>query len=162
MRKILHNKKAIISETYQRPDKSQLLEPPELADLINTKKLSKEIYAKTNRYRQIFENHTKKCVKRHTPPCNHKRDTSGIFKQSTFQRYIPIFSTKYFPSSKSARCKVEVLAEMYILIDLQLIKLIKIPVEETALWAIPEMCAGKIITFYHSSLFVGHQSIIKI
>ena len=26
----------IISEVYQRPDKSQLLEPPELADLINT------------------------------------------------------------------------------------------------------------------------------
>ena len=29
----------IISETYQRPDKSQLLEPPELADLINTNNL---------------------------------------------------------------------------------------------------------------------------
>ena len=26
----------IISEAYQRPDKSQLLEPPELVDLINT------------------------------------------------------------------------------------------------------------------------------
>ena len=26
----------IISEIYQRPDKSQLLVPPELADLINT------------------------------------------------------------------------------------------------------------------------------
>ena len=29
----------IIVETYQRPDKSQLLEPPELADLINTNNL---------------------------------------------------------------------------------------------------------------------------
>ena len=29
----------IILETYQRPDKSQLLEPPELADLINTNNL---------------------------------------------------------------------------------------------------------------------------
>ena len=29
----------IISETYQRPDKSQLLDPPELADLINTNNL---------------------------------------------------------------------------------------------------------------------------
>ena len=29
----------IISEVYQRPDKSQLLEPPELADLINTNNL---------------------------------------------------------------------------------------------------------------------------
>ena len=29
----------IISETYERPDKSQLLEPPKLADLINTNNL---------------------------------------------------------------------------------------------------------------------------
>ena len=26
----------IISEIYQRPDKSQLIEPPELADMVNT------------------------------------------------------------------------------------------------------------------------------
>ena len=29
----------IISEIYQRPDKSQLLEPPELADLIHTRNI---------------------------------------------------------------------------------------------------------------------------
>ena len=29
----------IISEIYQRPEKSQLLEPPELADLVNTDKI---------------------------------------------------------------------------------------------------------------------------
>ena len=29
----------IISEIYQRPDRSQLLEPPELADLVNTKNI---------------------------------------------------------------------------------------------------------------------------
>ena len=29
----------IISETYQRPDKSQLVEPPELVDLVNTDKI---------------------------------------------------------------------------------------------------------------------------
>ena len=29
----------IISDAYQRPDKSQFLEPPELADLINTNNL---------------------------------------------------------------------------------------------------------------------------
>ena len=80
----------IISETYERPDKSQLLEPPELADLINTKQSDTEIFAKTNRYRQNFENHTKKGVESHTSPCNHKGDTSGIFKQ----RCIHMFSTK--------------------------------------------------------------------
>ena len=42
-----------------------------------------------------------------------------------------------------------------------LFKLITIPEKETALLAIPEMCADKIITPYHSSLFVGHQGVIK-
>ena len=52
------------------------------------------------------------------------------------------------PSTKTAICKVEMLAEKYILL-------------ETALLAISKMCANKIIKLYHSSLFVGHQDVIK-
>ena len=51
--------------------------------------------------------------------------------------------------------------ERYILLDLLLFKLITIPENETALMAIPEVCADKIITLYHSSLFVRHQDVIK-
>ena len=40
-------------------------------------------------------------------------------------------------------------------------KLITILEKETALLAIPETCANKIITLYHSSLFAGHQGVIK-
>ena len=40
-------------------------------------------------------------------------------------------------------------------------KLITIPEKETALLAIPEICADKIITLYHSSLFAGHQGVVK-
>ena len=42
-----------------------------------------------------------------------------------------------------------------------LFKLVTIQEKETALSATPEMCAYKIITLYHSSLFVGHQGVIK-
>ena len=35
------------------------------------------------------------------------------------------------------------------------------PENETAVLAIPEMWADKIITLYHSSLFAGHQGVIK-
>ena len=35
------------------------------------------------------------------------------------------------------------------------------PDKETALLAIPEICADKIIMFYHISLFAGHQDIIN-
>ena len=56
---------------------------------------------------------------------------------------------------------MEALAEKYILLDSLLFKIITTPEKETALLAIPAICADKIITLYHSSLFVGHQGIIK-
>ena len=33
--------------------------------------------------------------------------------------------------------------------------------KETAVLAVPEICADKIITLYHKSLFAGHQGVIK-
>ena len=57
--------------------------------------------------------------------------------------------------------KVEILAEKYILLDSLLFKLTTIPGKEAALLAIPETCADKIITLYHSNLFAGHQGVIK-
>ena len=58
-------------------------------------------------------------------------------------------------------CKVEVLVERYILLDSLLFKLNTTPEKEKALLAIPEICVDQIITMYHSSLFAGHQGVIK-
>ena len=49
----------------------------------------------------------------------------------------------------------------YILLDSLLFKLVTTLEKETALLAIPEICANKIITLYHFSLFTGHQGVIK-
>ena len=65
------------------------------------------------------------------------------------------------PSKKAAMKRVELLAEKYIMLDSLLFKLTNIPGKETALLAIPEICADKIITLYHSNLFAGHQGVIK-
>ena len=65
------------------------------------------------------------------------------------------------PSTKTAIWKVEALAEKCILLDLLLFKIVTTLDKETALLAIPEICADKIITLYHASLFVGHQGVIK-
>ena len=65
------------------------------------------------------------------------------------------------PSKRAARKRVEVLAEKYIMLDSLLFKLMTILGKETALLAIPEICADKIITLYHSNLFAGHQGVIK-
>ena len=53
------------------------------------------------------------------------------------------------------------LAERYILLDSLLFKIVSTPEKETALLAIPEVCADKIIMLYHSSLLTGHQRVIK-
>ena len=47
------------------------------------------------------------------------------------------------------------------LLDSLLFKLVTTPKKETALLAIPETCAVKVITLYHSSLFAGHQGVIN-
>ena len=65
------------------------------------------------------------------------------------------------PHKRHARCKVEALAESFILLDSLLFKLVTIPDKEKALCAIPETCADKIIELYHTSLFAGHQGVIK-
>ena len=51
--------------------------------------------------------------------------------------------------------------EKYKLLYSLLFKIVSTPEEEAALFAIPEICTDKIITLYHSSLFVGHQGVIK-
>ena len=63
------------------------------------------------------------------------------------------------PTSKAAIRKVETLGEQYILLYSLLFKIT--PEKETAVLAVPEVCADKIITQYHSSLFAGHQVVIK-
>ena len=64
-------------------------------------------------------------------------------------------------SKRAAMKRVELLAERYIMLDSLLFKLTTILGKESALLAIPEICADKIITFYHSNLFAGHQGVIK-
>ena len=56
---------------------------------------------------------------------------------------------------------VETLAQRFILLDSLLFKLVTTLGRETVLLAVPEMCADKIITLYHTSLFAGHQGVVK-
>ena len=63
--------------------------------------------------------------------------------------------------TKTSIWKAETLAKKCILLDSLLFKIVSTPEKETALLAIPEICADKIITLYHSSLFAGHQGVIK-
>ena len=50
-------------------------------------------------------------------------------------------------------------SERYVMFDSLLFK-ISLD-KETAVLAVPETCADRIITLYHKSLFTGHQGVIK-
>ena len=52
-------------------------------------------------------------------------------------------------------------ADKYVLLDSLIFKVISTLEKEMALLAIPGICTDKIVTLYHSSLFVGHQEVIK-
>ena len=65
------------------------------------------------------------------------------------------------PHKRHARHKVEALAESFILLDSLLFKFVTIPDKEKALLANAETCLDKIIELYHTSLFTGHQGVIK-
>ena len=58
--------------------------------------------------------------------------------------------------------KVKNLAEKFILLDSLLFKIVTIPERETVLLAMPGICTDKIITLYYTSLFEGHQGVIKV
>ena len=51
--------------------------------------------------------------------------------------------------------------QRFILLDSLLFKIITTAERETALLAMPEICADKIIMLYHINLFAGHQGVIK-
>ena len=86
---------------------------------------------------------------------------AGYLTISYFKDIYLCLAQNKLPSAKSAIRKIEALAEKFILLDSLLFKIVSTPEKETAVLAIPETCTDKIITLYHSSLFAGHQGVIK-
>ena len=137
--------KGIISEIYQRPDKSQLLEPPELADLINTNNIVQKYLPKQTDIDKILKIIQRKVLKGTHLPVTIKEIQVEYLNSPYFKDiYLYLMQSK-LSSSKGAIHKVEVLAERYILLDSLLFKLITIPEKKTVLLTIPEMCTDNII-----------------
>ena len=86
-----------------------------------------------------------------------KKIQTGYLQSSYFKDLYLYLSQNKLPSSKVAIKRVETLAEKYILLDSLLFKVN--PEMEAAVLAVPTI--DKIIMLYHSSLFTGHQGVIK-
>ena len=90
-----------------------------------------------------------------------KEIQAGYLSSSYFKDICHYLAQNKLPSSKAVIRKVEALVKKYILLDSLLFKIVSTPDKETAVLAIPEMCADSIIALYHSSLFAGHWGVIK-
>ena len=140
-------------------DKSFFQEPKELNDLINMGNLIQKILPKQADIDKILKVIQRKVLKGTHLSVEIKEIQAGYLNSSHFKDiYLYLLQDK-LPTSKTAIRKVETLAERYILLDSVLFKIT--PQKETVVLAVQEMCADKIITLYQSSLFAGHQGVIK-
>ena len=152
---------SIISEIYERPDKSYFQEPMELKDLIDMNNVIQRFLPKQTDIDKILEIIKNKVLKGTHLPLTIKKIQAGYLCSHYFKDIYLFLAHNRLPNKKVAMRRVELLAKRYIMLDSLLFKLITIPGKETALLAIPEICADRIITLYHSNLFTGHQGVIK-
>ena len=155
------HQEGIISETYERPDSSLIQDPPELQDLIDTSKLIQKFLPKQLDIDKILGIIKRKVLKGTHLPLTIKEIQAGYLTSPYFKDLYLYLVQNKLPNKKSAIHKEENLAERFIMLDSLLFKLITTPDKETALLAVPEIYADKIITLYHTSLFVGHQGVVK-
>ena len=151
----------IISEMYENPDESYIKEPHELADFVDTSKMVQKFLPRQTDIDKILDIIKRKVLKGTHLPLTIKEIQAGYLTSPYFKDFYRYLAQSKLPSKRSAICKIETLAERFILLDSLLFKLVTTSDRETALLAIPQICVDKIIMLYHTSLFAGHQGVIK-
>ena len=149
----------VISETIQRPDKMYFQNPKRLEDIIDTGNLIHKFLPRQMDIDKILHIIQRKVLKGTHLPVEIKEIQAGYLHSPYFKEIYQYLSQNKLPHSKLAIKKLEALSERYVLLDSLLFRIY--PDKETAVLAIPEACADKIITLYHKSLFAGHQGVIK-
>ena len=123
----------IISETYQRPDKSYFQEPPELDSLVNTGRLVQKLLPKQKDIDKVLKIIQRKVFKGTYPPIIVNEIQAGYLTSPYFKDLYRYLAQNKLPSTKSAIHKVKMLVEKYILLDSLLFKLVTMPEQESAL-----------------------------
>ena len=149
----------IMSEMFQRLDKSFIKNPKELEDLIDKGNLIHKFLPKQTDIDKSLEIIQRKVLKDTHLPVEVKEIQVGYLHSPYFKDLYQHLLQNMLLSSKSTIKKLQAISEKYVLLDSLLFRIY--PEKETAVLAIPEMCMNKIITLYHKSLFAGHQGVIK-
>ena len=152
---------SIILEIYERPDNSYVQEPQELTNLIDTTKLIQKYLPKQTDIDKILDIIKRKVLKGTHFPLMVKEIQAGYLTTPYFKDLYQFLSQNKLPSKRSTIKKVEMLAESFVLLDSLIFKLVTTPDKEAAILAIPEICVDKIIAICHTSLFTGHQGVVK-
>ena len=90
-----------------------------------------------------------------------KEIQAGYLSSPYFKDLYLFLSQNKLPSKRSSIKKVKTLAESFVLLDSLIFKLVMMPDKESAVLVIPEICVDKIIALYQTSLFAGHQRVVK-
>ena len=151
----------IISEIYETPDTSYIQEPWELKDLIDTNKLIQKFLPKQMDIDKILDIIKKKVLKGTHLPLTIKEIQAGYLSSPYFKDLYLFLSQNKLPSKRSSVKKVETLVESFVLLDSLIFKLVTMPDKESAVLAIPGIYVDKIIALCHTSLFAGHQGVVK-
>ena len=151
----------IISEIYEGLDTSYVQEPYELKDLIDTTKLIQKFLPKQTDIDKILDIIKRKVLKGTHLPLTIKEIQAGYLSSPYFKDLYLFLSQNKLLSKRSSIKKVETLAESFVLLDSLIFKLVMMPDKEAAALAIPEICIDKIIALYHTSLYAGHQGVVK-
>ena len=113
----------IMSDAFQRPDKSFLQEPKELGNLINKENLIHKYLPKQTDIDKMLEVVQRKVLKSTHLLVEIKEIQAGYLHSSYFKDIYLYFSQNKLPSAKVAMKRVEALAEKYILLDSLLFKI---------------------------------------
>ena len=132
-----------------------------MTNLVYPSKLVQKYFPRQADIDRILDIIKRKLLKGTHLPLTIKEIQAGYLASPFFKDLYRYVAQNILPHKRYARQKVETLAESFILLDSLLFKLVTIPDKEKALLAIPEICADKIIELYHTSLFVGHQGVIR-
>ena len=101
----------IISEMFQRPDKSFFQEPKELGDLIDNGNLVQKFLPKQTDIDKILKVIQRKVLKAHTCQLILKKYTARYLHSSYFKDRFLYLSQNKLPSSKAAIKEVEALSK---------------------------------------------------
>ena len=125
----------MISETYQRLDKSYFQEPQELESLINTGRLVQKFLLKQADIDKILKIIQRKVLKGMHLPVTVKEIHAGYLISPYFKDLYECIAQNKLPTMKTSIQKVEMFAERYVLLDSLLFRIITTSEKETALLA---------------------------